>query len=73
MSNRQPTIRWGDAIRFWTIGAIAMFMCMMGMMLVRMGGKMIRKAISKLTAVVPQLSVPQKRIASIFAAVPLQL
>lgn len=52
MADRHPTISWGDAIRFWTVGAIAMFTCMMAMMLIRMDGKMSKKAISKLTTVI---------------------
>ena len=48
MTDHQPTIRWGDAIRFWSVGAIAMFTCMMTMMAVRMFFKMIKKIISKI-------------------------
>ena len=49
MTDHQPTIRWGDAIRFWTVGAIAMF-CMMTMMAVRMFFKMVKRTVSKLSS-----------------------
>lgn len=50
MTDHQSTIRWGDAIRFWTVGAIAMFTCMMTMMAVRMFFKMVKRTVSKLSS-----------------------
>ena len=48
MTDHHPTIRWSDAIRFWTVGAIAMFTCMMTMMAVRMFFKVLKKSLSKI-------------------------
>ena len=48
MTDHHPTIRWGNAIRFWTVGAIAMFTCMMTMMAVQMFFKIVKKSVSKI-------------------------
>ena len=48
MTDQHQTIGWDDAIRFWTVGAIAMFTCMMSMMAVRMFFKVVKNITSKI-------------------------
>lgn len=48
MTDQHQTIGWNDAIRFWTVGVIAMVTCMMSMMAIRMFFKMVKKTVSKI-------------------------